>query len=387
MRFVALCRMPRGFGIYIHLPFCTHRCSYCDFYSLARKDEAAPYAAVVDGLVAEIAGLRHELQVKNIQLPLAETIFLGGGTPSLFPAPLLEQVFAAVKAAFPWAGDAEITMEANPETVTTEYLESIQKHTPVNRISMGAQSFDSRHLKTLERLCTPDDVKRAAGLVRKAGFRNFNLDLIFAIPGQTLEEVVCDVETAASLLPTHISFYQLTLTRGHKLFSSLPDETFQVEGYERGVAALEKAGYEFYEISNFAKPGKECRHNELYWTGGDFLGVGPSASSRLFVDGAFMHRKQVSDLAKYLKDPVSTHDWEKNTAQQSFLEATFLEMRTRSGVDLDDFSSRYGFDLRRSRKLPVFKEQGWVVEENGFLRLTKQGRLLADGICRDLADY
>jgi oxygen-independent coproporphyrinogen-3 oxidase len=110
------------------------------------------------------AGLRHELQVKNIQLPLAETIFVGGGTPSLFPAPLLEQVFAAVKAAFPWAGDAEITMEANPETVTTEYLESIRKHTPVNRISMGAQSFDSRHLKTLERLCTPDDVKRGRGL-------------------------------------------------------------------------------------------------------------------------------------------------------------------------------------------------------------------------------
>jgi putative oxygen-independent coproporphyrinogen III oxidase len=380
--------MSRGFGLYVHLPFCTHRCSYCDFFSSTKYTDDK-FSQIITTIESELKFHSADLSHKQWPQPVVDTVFIGGGTPSLFPVPLLNRLFETISKQFPWAPGAEITMEANPETLSVEYLRALKSSTPVNRISMGAQTFHPDHLKTLERQCTAQQVRDAADLVRQAGYENFNLDLIFAIPGQSIEQSLQDIEQAAELAPTHISRYQLTLQPGHKLFAQLPDEDFQADAYEAGVSLLEARGYGLYEISNFAKPEYQCRHNLLYWTGGDFLGVGPSASSRMFVQGVFHHRKQVSDLNAYLQGAEQgwSGEWQSTTPEQSFLEAAFLELRTRDGVCLKDFHDRYGFDLTQSKKLPLFKSESLVEELNGLLRLTARGRLLADGISRDLAEY
>lgn len=377
----------RGFGIYIHLPFCTHRCSYCDFFSSAKFTDSA-FDEVARAVCWEIRaqGNQWRMERGDAPRPTVDSIFLGGGTPSLFAPKLIESIFETLRSEFPWGQGAEITMEANPETLSPEYLRAIRASTPVNRISMGAQSFAAKHLNTLERLCSPDQVRRAAGWVQDAGFDRFNLDLIFAIPDQTLAEIESDARSAAALGPGHISFYQLTLGSKHKLYDRLPDEDLQTDGYMLGAEVLESLGYGCYEISNFAKPGHKCAHNLLYWTGGDFLGVGPSASSRVFRNGVFHHRKQIADLAKYLRQPTPPA-WEPTTAQQTILEASFLELRTDMGVQVDDFARRYRFNLRTAKKLPAFKDAGLVEDDGTMLRLTAKGRLLADGISRDLADY
>ncbi len=290
-----------------------------------------------------------------------------------------------IAAKFGITSDAEITLEANPETVTLEKARA-WRQAGFNRVSLGAQSFQAKHLASLERLGSAESIVKAAGLVQEAGFDDFNLDFIYAIPGQTAAELNSDLRRAASLGPTHLSFYTLTLTKGHKLHGELPVDDDAADLYEQGKALLEDLGYERYEISNFAKAGRECRHNLLYWAGGDYLGIGPSAASRLFRNGRFLHRKQVADFLLYAGGAQKGMVFESTDAGQTVLEASFLELRKRWGISLSGFEARYGYDLTRARKYPLFLEDGFIARSGDTLALTEKGFLLADAITRDLVD-
>ena len=376
-----------GFGIYLHAPYCVHKCSYCDFYSFAA---AAPdFERLAAGLAREIAEAGSWLDREGGR-PLVGSIFFGGGTPSLVPTPLLGRVFAAIAESFALAPDAEITLEANPETVNDAFLDGLRRHTPVNRVSLGAQSFRPDLLRKLERLGSRESIVAAVEKLRRHGYDNFNLDLIFAIPGQGEQGTLADIDEAISLGPAHLSFYNLTLKPGHPLYRDLPDDDTAADLYETGVARLAAAGYEQYEISNFSRAGRPSRHNLLYWNGGDYLGVGPSAASRFFRDGRFLHRKQVADVGRWLQavergDAFPAPGLEPTTAEQTVLEATFLELRRNEGIVRADFARRYGYDPGSSPKYPMFLRQGLLEETAGRLRLTARGRLLADAVTRELA--
>jgi oxygen-independent coproporphyrinogen-3 oxidase len=306
-------------------------------------------------------------------------------TPSLLPADLLVRLFKTVTDNFIFLDNIEITSEANPETVTREWCETVKKDTPIRRISLGAQSFQLKYLKVLERLASPESVRNAVKEIRRVGIDNINLDLIFAIPGQTAEEVVSDINQVKALDPKHISFYNLTLKSGHKLYSQLPDEDTAADLYERGMASLSELGYHQYEISNFSVPGFESKHNLLYWAGGDFLGVGPSSSSRFFWNGTFHHRKQFSDLSQYYAtENFLSPPFEVNTLGQTQLEATFLELRKNTGVSRSEFSRRYQFDLKSSKKYELFLERELLIEEGDNIRLSPRGRMLADSVTSEL---
>jgi len=379
--------LTNAFGIYVHFPFCVHKCSYCDFYSIT-KYQADDFETVTQALKTEIQEASRWIRLQGKKTVSVTSLFFGGGTPSLFPVRCLQQIFECVFQCFSVSPEAEITVEANPETVTSDFCETLGEKTPVNRVSLGAQSFNAKHLALLERLGSKESIQKAAGLLADYGFRNFNLDLIFAVPGQTMGDVISDIEEAVSLRPTHISFYNLTLKPGHALYSSLPKDESAADFYENGIVRLDSLGYEQYEISNFCKPGFESRHNLLYWAGCDFLGVGPSAASRFFWDGRFHHRKQVTDLNNYLSDVSFPHPgFEQSTREQTLLEATFLEMRKNSGIHLTDFNERYQYDLTQSKNYSLYLTEGLIEKAGSSLRLTPRGRLLADAVTRDLVDF
>jgi oxygen-independent coproporphyrinogen-3 oxidase len=372
------------FGIYLHVPFCVHKCSYCDFYSFT-KYSSGDFAPFVDSLVREARSAAKWLKTQNrLQQPVT-SIFIGGGTPSLLPARYLKTLFEVLAQEFPWAAPIEITLEANPETITESLVGEWKAQTPINRISMGAQSFQPEYLKALERLGSAEKITEAAGILKKAGFLNFNLDLIVGIPEQTPEQIKKDIEWAVGLGPTHISNYNLTLKPGHVLFKKLPNDDDSADLYETARLELKAREYEQYEISNYARPGFECSHNLLYWTGGDFLGLGPSAASRFFWDGVFQHRKQLADYAQYLKqEKFESVAWNINSQEQTQLEALFLELRRNSGIDIDRFFKKYGLDLTKSSKLPFLEKAGFLEMQKPTLRLTDKGRLVADTLVCEL---
>jgi len=377
-------QLTNRFGIYVHIPFCVHKCSYCDFYSFTKYSES-DFSPFIEALSKEIRSGAEWLRLHHPGVQPAKSIFFGGGTPSLLPATELAKIFEVLKGEFSWDSEIEITIEANPETVSRSLLEKWKRHTPINRVSMGAQSFQSRHLKTLERLGSSERIKESADILKEFGFSNFNLDLIVGIPGQTLSEIVQDIKEACSTGAVHLSNYNLTLKPGHTLFQELPDGDISADLYECARKSLEDAGYRQYEISNYAMPGFECAHNLLYWSGGDFFGVGPSASSRFFWEGVFHHRKQVSDHVSYLKqDEFVQVSFQLTTLKQTQLEALFLELRRNSGIEISKFLDKYGVDLTKSPKLELLIKEGLLELKEPTLRLTSKGRLLADSVVCEL---
>lgn len=375
--------LTNAFGIYVHSPFCVHKCSYCDFYSFTKYGEP-DFTTLLGAWEKELRTSARWFLEHDGAMPVVETIFFGGGTPSLLSSETLHHCVAIIAELFPLHSQAEITLEANPETVTLEKARA-WRQSGFNRVSLGAQSFQAKHLASLERLGSAESIRTAAGLVREAGFDDFNLDFIFAIPGQTAEELESDLEQAATLGPTHLSFYNLTLTQGHRLYKELPPDDWAADLYDRGKAVLEKNDYARYEISNFAKPGRECRHNLLYWSGGDYLGIGPSAASRLFRGGRFLHRKQVADFPIYTR-AAKGMEFDVTSEEQTVLEASFLELRKRTGVSVRGFRERYGYDLSTARKYQQYLDDGFLSRHEDTLALTEKGFLLADGITRDLVD-
>jgi putative oxygen-independent coproporphyrinogen III oxidase len=326
------------------------------------------------------------LEGKWPELPAVTSLFYGGGTPSLLPDALLENLMRHIRTLFPLNEQTEITLEANPETVTREKVRH-WRQIGINRISMGVQTLDAAGLKKLERIATPESVERAISFLKAENFPNFSVDFIFGIPGQTEEKMKYDLTRALDWGTSHISFYSLTLKPGHVLYNELPSDDQSADRYEQGREFLEAHEFHQYEISNFAKAGRESRHNLLYWDGGDFLGVGPSAASRFFWNGVFHHHKQVADLNKYFESSrFPSSDIEVTTRAQTILEAAFLELRKNIGVSVERFESRYGYRLTQAKKFSLFKDKGLIELAGDRLTLTSRGRLLADSVTRELVD-
>ena len=270
----------RSLALYVHMPWCVRKCPYCDFNSHQLKS-AQPDGAYLDALIRDFDAELPQVAGRRI-----DTIFFGGGTPSLFSPEQFARFLAAVRQRIAVAADAEVTLEANPGTLERGRF-AAYREAGINRVSLGAQSFAPRALERLGRIHTPEDTHRAVEELRSAGIPNFNLDLMYALPQQTLDEAVVDVDTACALGPTHISYYQLTLEPGtvfHARPPPLPDDeaAWRIQG--ECQARLANAGYAQYEVSAYAREGFRCRHNLNYWLFGDYLGLGAGAHGKLSLE-------------------------------------------------------------------------------------------------------
>ncbi|HDQ44498.1 MAG TPA: radical SAM family heme chaperone HemW [bacterium] len=366
-------------GLYIHIPFCVRKCPYCDFYSEAETEVSIP--EFLRALRTEI-----ELRAENWIIPdPAETLFFGGGTPSLLSANQLSIILHYLRDSFAIQEFPEITVEANPGTLSPEKLEGYRQE-GVNRLSIGAQSFLNAELDFLGRIHRADEISRSVRAAREAGFGNIGLDLIFGLPDQTLSAWRVSVHQALELEPEHISTYALTWDNetpiGKRIQSGelpAPDESRVSDMYLWTSEILRSAGYAHYEVSNFARPGFRCRHNEGYWTGRPYLGLGPSAHS-------FLHEKRswnLRDIREYIhqlrlmKLPVEGEE-ELSYAQRK-MERLALLLRRSDGIPLDELPGN-------PEKLDPFFSEGLASIRDGRFALTPRGFLLADGIALRLAD-
>jgi len=272
--------VPPPLSLYLHFPWCVRKCPYCDFNSYALNGQLQE-AAYLEALERDL-----ETQAPEVAGREVISVFMGGGTPSLFPPSAIDRVLAAARRHLTFASDVEVTMEANPGTIERGRFAEYRA-AGVNRVSLGAQSFDTRTLQVLGRIHSPDETRRAAEELHAAGLTNFNLDLMYALPGQDVAAALADVESALALKPTHLSHYQLTLEPGTVFAAQppadLPTDDTAAEMLAVCGARLAEAGFGQYEVSAYAQPGRQCRHNLNYWTFGDYLGVGAGAHGKITV--------------------------------------------------------------------------------------------------------
>ncbi|MCC7146440.1 MAG: radical SAM family heme chaperone HemW [Phycisphaeraceae bacterium] len=374
----------------MHIPFCFHKCHYCDFYSLPDSPTGinGPAAgsdrqsAFVDRLLKEI---RFQAQRYTLR---PRTVFFGGGTPTLLEAELWKKILETMRQMGLLDDVAEFTVEANPETLH-ENLLTVLVQGGVNRISIGAQSFNVTHLKTLERWHEPASVTRAVTLARKAGIANINLDLIFAIPGQTPDDVRDDLSQALHLQPDHISCYGLTyepntaLTQRQRAGQIQPvDEEIERRMYGLVRQILAQTGYEHYEISNWARPGRQCLHNLVYWENDSWLGFGPSAASH--VQGR--RWKNVPHLGAYISSVASAPvaDEEELDVNRHVGEVLMLRLRLRAGAERSWLNALLRDDHARWDKVRDLERLGMLAWRDDHLQLTEEGLYVADAVISQL---
>ena len=368
------------FGVYVHVPFCLTRCGYCDFntYTPAELGGANPDAWV--------AALARELELAAARLggPRAETVFVGGGTPSLLGGARLAAVLDHVRTHFGLADDAEVTTEANPESTSPEFFDTIRA-AGYTRVSLGMQSVSPRVLATLDRIHSPGRPVAAAREARAAGFEHLNIDLIYGTPGETDDDLLCSVAAALEAGVDHVSAYSLIVEDGTALARRVrrgelpaPDNDVLAHRYELVDSALRDAGMEWYEVSNWSRPGAACRHNLGYWGGGRWWGAGPGAHS---YDGTVRcwnvkHPNAYAQLLGEMTLPVA--GFEELSESDRHTEDVMLRLRTRDGLALADLG-------------PAEQERAATAVGDGLLRidekrlvLTDRGRLLADAVVRSL---
>lgn len=369
-------------GLYAHVPFCKHKCHYCDFYSLVDVEDRQE--AFVERFEADVDASRRWLQA-----PL-ETIFVGGGTPTLLRPELLRRLCQAI-ATVPREAECEWTVEANPETVNAE-VASILADSGVNRVSLGAQSFEPALLRTLERQHDPARVRGAVEALRGAGLDDINLDLIFGIPGSSVESWGRDLDAILAMEPTHVSCYALTYEPGTALEAKLRqgrivrvDEELECDQLEEARVRLGCAGYEHYEISNWARSGRECRHNRLYWEMGSWWALGPSASAQV----GRTRWRNVPRLGDWLSGPAlgDAIDVETSSEDQWVGECFMMGLRLLQGMPRERVEAllRVGQSAgRRARALEESVGRGWLRWESDRLALTAEGLLVANEVIRPL---
>jgi oxygen-independent coproporphyrinogen-3 oxidase len=368
-------------GIYIHLPICISRCNYCDFYSQTDL-------SVEDSLAV---GIQKELGMAAAKTgnPSAGTVYIGGGTPTCLKTSNLEKILSTLRICFGQADDiGEITIEANPDDISPEKLARYSE-IGVSRISLGAQSFLDHELRFLNRRHTSSHNRQAIERITVAGFENYSLDLIFALPDQTPHDFLNSLEQALQYGPKHISLYCLTYERGTKLYKMMVcgeikplKDDIQVNIFKTAIERLSTAGYNRYELSNFALPGYECRHNLNYWKMGNYLGFGPSAHSSL----DSRRWSNYADLEKYLfliqkgTFPIEfEEDIDSNRRNEEFI---MLSLRLKEGIDLERYQKISGKDLLQThaQKIESLIESGLAEIRGKFLRLTLKGIFVADEI-------
>lgn len=357
--------------LYIHLPFCVRRCGYCDFYSETGRLDLAP--RYVDALLAE-------LDEAVDRLGQLRTVYLGGGTPTLLGAGLLERLLAGVTPRM--GAGAEVTIEANPVTVSADLAHRLRA-AGVNRVSLGAQSFNPRLRRHLQRAEEVDAVARAVGRLRAAGFDNLGLDLIFGIPGQEMEDLRRDIAAALALAPAHISYYELTAQQGSPFQRRWgPQLAAMAERgrlyYETVVEAFEAAGYRWYETSNFARPDNECRHNLAVWQGSDYIGLGAGAFSTV----GRQRWQNPDDVDIYLQPDgvrAQARQVEELSERDKLREKLALGLTTDEGVPWSDVEAIV--DLSEQNLLLL---NGFISDEGGRMVLTRAGRFVANEVCARL---
>ena len=372
-------------GLYIHVPFCSAICNYCNFNR--GLFDAALKSRYVRALIAEITN--PALLPNHPSSHQADTIFFGGGTPSLLEPSEVGEIVRACQAAFSIVDDPEITLEANPETVTCERLEGYRA-AGVNRISFGVQSFRDDELKRLSRLHGAERARAALREARGAGFDNVSLDLMMWLPGQSVDHWLESVDHAIALGPDHLSLYLLELYPNAPLkeemarsstWSQAPDDEAEIM-YGEAMDRLARHGYEQYELSNVARPGCRARHNLKYWTDGAWLGFGCGAHST--VDGT--RWKNVSATEEYVNRIAAGRapatDIRALNTTERFGDALFTALRLTDGVDLDEIQRKYGIDpwARFGENLQPFIDEGLLVRQNRRIRLTRRGMLLANEV-------
>ena len=369
-------------GLYIHIPYCIHKCGYCDFNSHPIKhDEMDHY---IDALVAE---MKHYAKIYS-NTNIIKTIFLGGGTPTTLTVYQLERILKECVKEFKVAPDAEITIEANPATIDIEQMKSIRQ-TGYNRISIGVQSFDKTELKLLDRAHGPEEVHSTVDCARKAGFDNLSLDLMFAIPNQSLSSWESNLDKALEKNPEHLSTYNLTIEQGtafSKLQSNgkliMPEDGHQLELYKKTIERLTKKGFHHYEISNFARQGKECKHNITYWENTNTLGLGAGASS--YINGTRF--KNINLPAHYIRQvkegKAAVEHSETLEPRQAMGETIMLGLRLLKGISIHQFERRFQVSFINLFKniIHSLKEKELILIEDDRLRLSPKGLFLADSV-------
>ncbi len=372
-------------GVYVHIPFCASRCSYCDFFStLQLADMGGPY---VEALIAEARLRKGELHGESIK-----TLYLGGGTPSQLPLPLLSRLVDGLRGALDLSGVEEFTVEANPDDVTPDWCRAVAA-LGVNRVSMGVQSFEDPILRLIGRRHTARQAMDAVAHLREAGINNISIDLIFGLPGQTVSSWTASVEQAIALAPQHISAYGLTYEEGTRLWRQrelgeiveVPEEQC-LEMYRILVDDLQAAGYEHYEISNFALPGYHSRHNSSYWNDTPYLGLGAAAHS---YDGK-VRKWNPHDMHQYIDKVMAGElpcEFEELSRSERYDERVMLGLRTARGVDAERLRDEFGNEAWRyfTREAARHLEAGNLrLTEDGRYVLTRDGIMLSDSIIRDL---
>lgn len=392
--------MQKQTGIYIHIPFCERKCTYCNFNTTDFFTDLA--ARYVDAVSREIrhSGARLMQPADDKPSPLTvDTIYFGGGTPSIIDAEQIAQLINACRAAFAVTVDAEVTIEVNPATLTREKIAG-WRDAGINRASIGVQSFIDRELVALSRTHTADDARRTVAALREAGFENISLDLIAGLPEQSLDDWAFNLREALRLEPEHLSLYLLEIKEGTQLFAQLkrgarprPDDDLAAEMYRMISAATRAAGYEHYEISNFARLPRALRnsssvsplrskHNVKYWTDAAFYGAGCGAHSydtRARAINILQTEAYIAAVAATGQAVAQRHEL---SADDRAAEALFMGLRLREGIALDGFHRDYGIDVleRFGKDLPRLADAGLIEIGNGRMILTDAGRLLSNEV-------
>ena len=366
-------------SMYVHIPFCLKRCAYCDFVSM-------PYDPSKE--ISYIHALKMEIARCLVDTAPLQSLYIGGGTPTVISQEALEGLIGYIFDRLGLTGDAEVTVETNPGTSNVEKFRMLHS-LGVNRLSIGVQSFNDRELMVLGRVHDPDEAEEAVVAARGAGFENIGIDLIYGIPGQDIDSWKRTLERAVGVDPSHISTYELTIEEGTVLYehikggglTPLEDDEI-IEMYEYAIDYLSSQGFIHYEISNFALPGYQCRHNLNYWDRGEYYGVGLGAHS--FISG--WRYRNTDDLEEYVdalltgRSPVK--DSEYITGSREVSEAVFLGLRKTEGIRLDSFSRRYGVDLVECYRDEIrwLEDAGLVEIADGLLRLTRRGLRLSNEV-------
>jgi oxygen-independent coproporphyrinogen-3 oxidase len=375
-------------GLYVHVPFCAHKCHYCDFYSITRQS-GQRMESFVNRILAEAAcWTKQEAIGPKIQ---PRTIFFGGGTPSLLPLDQMQRLLIGLAARFDLSRVAEWTIEVNPATATLDYCRMLRGNGP-DRLSFGAQSFDPRDLALLERHHDPQDVPRSISLAREAGFTRLNLDLIYAVPGQTLESWLRTLGCALELRTPHISCYGLTYEPNTPLAVrrrmgrvTAAEESLELQMLHQTRRVLIESERRPYEVSNYAIAGEECRHNLHYWTGGNYLGLGPAAASH--VEGwRWRNCPHLGEWERAVDSgKLPTIEVETLSPERRCGELAMLMLRLSGGLNFDGFASRTGRDAREifAPAIDRLVRHGLLLCDDIALRLSDRGIEVADAVAAE----
>lgn len=368
-------------GLYIHIPFCVKKCKYCDFNSFKLNvDEKRKY---LDSLKREM-----ELYKENFEDKSIDSVFVGGGTPSILNEEEIKILFQNIKNNFQIKDSAEITMECNPGTLTLNKLKTM-KECGVNRLSIGLQAVQNNHLEYIGRVHTYEEFEKNYYQAKEVGFENINVDLMYALPNQSKEDWMESLEKVAKLNPTHISAYSLILEENTELFNmyerhefELLDEDTDIEMYEYTISYLKSNGYNQYEISNYAKKGFECKHNILYWKCENYVGIGVSASGFLN-ETRYNNLCELDEYEEIIHSGKKPIEWEeKLSIKDEIEESIFLGLRMNEGIKFKDFYEKYNFNFEEEYKNEIdkLKKMKLIETKDEGMKLTQKGREISNSV-------